>query len=84
MADYELHSYAEMTFLDGGMGFNNLSKLAYDQWFHQSSNGSVQTGTVQSSPGPVQEIFWTGIGPIPDADRLDWAWTGPIPHGAQG
>jgi len=54
------------------------------QWFHQSSNGSVQTGTVQSSPGPVQEILWTRIGPIPDADRLDWAWSGPIPHGVQG
>jgi len=27
--------------------------------------------------------FWTGIGPIPDADSHDWACSGLIPHSVQ-
>jgi len=47
------------------------------QWISPDWNRPVQS---RSSPRNV----WTGIGPIPDADRLDWAWSGPIPHGVQG
>jgi hypothetical protein len=49
------------------------SKDRYWQWFHQSSNGPVQTGTVQSSPGPVQEIFGPGSDRSPIFRGLDWA-----------
>jgi len=41
------------------------------QCFHQSSNGPVQTGTVQSSPGPVQEIFGPGSDQSPIYRDLD-------------
>jgi hypothetical protein len=47
------------------------------QWISSDRNRPVQS---RSSP----RNFWTGIGPILDADRLDWAWSGPIPHGVQG
>jgi len=46
------------------------------QWISPDRNRPVQS---RSSP----RNFWTGIGPIPDADRLDWAWSGPIPHDVQ-
>ena len=60
---------------------NNIKKhqasiLAnHTQWFHQSSNGSVQTGTVQSSRGPVQEIF--GLGSDRSQILTDWTGLGP-------
>jgi len=47
------------------------------QWISPDRNRPVQ---FRSSP----RNFSTGIGPIPDTDRLDWAWSGPIPHGVQG
>jgi len=47
------------------------------QWISPDRNRPVQS---RSSP----RNFWTGIGPIPDADRLDWAWSVLIPYGVQG
>jgi len=44
------------------------------QWFHRSSNGSVQTGTMQSSPGPVQEI--SGLGSDQSQMLTDWTELG--------
>jgi len=54
------HSHGVSMPMDPNIKFD----LANDwQRFHQSGNGSVQTGTVQSGPGPVQEIFG------PESDR---------------
>ena len=47
------------------------------QWISPDRNRPVQS---RSSP----RNFWTRIRPIPVADRLDWAWSGRIPHGVQG
>jgi hypothetical protein len=47
------------------------------EWISPDRNRPVQS---RSSP----RYIWTGIGPIPDADSLDWAWSGLIPHCVQG
>ena len=45
----------------GGSAKGKPGSPSPKQWFHQSSNGSFQTGTIQSSPGAVQEIFGPGL-----------------------
>jgi hypothetical protein len=51
------------------------------QQFPQSSNRSVQTGTVQASQGPVQDIFVLRLDQSPICWDRHWAgldWIGPV------
>jgi len=48
------------------------------EWFHQSGNGPVRTGSVQIQSGPVRVKPWTGIGPIPNSVGPGLDWTGPV------
>jgi len=63
-----------------------ISKLDIRNWKHEYCMTMVppvwewiRSSPVQSSP----RNFWTGTRLIPGADILDWAWSGPIPHGVQ-